>query len=73
MLTLKKVNQLAKAYNLELVKGNGYFYFISNDIDLYKLSSTSVYVNNINQLSILEWVNEMENINNQLIYIKNNK
>lgn len=61
MLTLKKVNQNLKHLNIELVKGNGYFYFVS---DIYMFGDSMVLVNTLNSYTLEGWIEEaMEKIN----------
>ena len=58
MLTLNKVNKTLQKYDpeVELVKGNGYFYFCGGDCsDWY---TSSVYVCRLNQLSLDRWIEE---------------
>lgn len=42
--------------DIELVKGNGYFYFWGHDVALWP--SSSVYVFSLNDLTLDQWVNE---------------
>ena len=68
MLTIKKVNKnIQKMYPfLELVKGEGYFYFICLDdkeYDLFGLlDCTSVYAYTLNQMDLSAWIDEAKNI-----------
>lgn len=57
MLRLSTVNKELKrlGYKYELVKGEGYFYFVGEDNDL-----TSVYVYTLNDLTLDRWVEELE-------------
>ena len=84
-LTLKKVNKAIASYGYELVRGEGYFYFVPlNDnyasLDLgednYQPQSDSVYVYRLNHLTLENWVNELEtkieNLKNNLNYDENN-
>ena len=59
MLTLEKVNneiRAATSQYITLYKGEGYFYFVYDDGKRY--STTSVYINILNQFSLEEWVYE---------------
>jgi hypothetical protein len=60
MLTLKTVNKKLKdlGYDVELVKGEDYFYFCGPSIDLRQ--STSVMVYRLNQLSLDQWIDELK-------------
>jgi len=57
-LTLKAVNAeiTKRGLNLELFKGQGYFYFSGDACNLRQ--STSVMVNSLNQLTLEQWVEE---------------
>jgi hypothetical protein len=57
MLTIKKVNKALAAWGLkmELVKGEGYFYFVGDDVDL---SAGGVYSNALNHQGIAGWIND---------------
>lgn len=59
MLTIKKVNDEIRAITsqyIELVKGEGYYYFVYDNGRRY--STASVYVNTLNQLSLDAWLFE---------------
>lgn len=59
MLTLRKVNgELTRAgIRAELVKGDGYFYFVGQDVELAQ--EQGVYgVFRLNDLSLEQWVEE---------------
>jgi hypothetical protein len=59
MITLKRVNDAIKSETsqyIDLYKGEGYFYFVYDDGKRY--STTSVYVNGINQLTLESWLYE---------------
>lgn len=60
MLTLKTVNKkiASLGINAELIKGDGYFYFWGKDVELCR--STSVMVNQLNCLSIDQWMEELK-------------
>ena len=66
--TLKQVNKAIQATigNFLLVKGNGYFYVISNDdetsLKLWSLYSTSIYVCHLNQQSLEDWLKDVQQI-----------
>lgn len=65
MTTIKKVNEeiVKIGIQAELIKGDGYFYFIGDDVEL--AFTTSVMVNSLNQLSLEEWVEEAINFKNE--------
>ena len=54
-MTLSTLNKTAKAYGLELVKGQGYFYWVSATADL-----PSVYVSAFTHLSADQWRAELQ-------------
>lgn len=59
MLTLEKVNNEIRATTsqyIELVKGEGYFYFVYDDGKRY--STASVYINILNQFTLEDWLYE---------------
>ena len=62
MLTLNQVNkEIAKTYpTVKIAKGDGYFYIYSDDkktgLYLASLYTTSICVNNINHLTLPQWI-----------------
>jgi hypothetical protein len=60
MLTLKKVNaELTRAgIRAELVKGDGYFYFVGQDVELAQEQGVYGGVSRLNNLSLKQWVEE---------------
>jgi hypothetical protein len=59
MLTISKVNNEIRAITsqyIELVKGEGYYYFVYDNGSRY--STASVYVNTLNQLPLETWLHE---------------
>jgi hypothetical protein len=51
-------------YDVELINGHGYFYFIEPD-ELHRLDSwetTSVMVNSLRQLDLEQWMNEFKSL-----------
>ena len=59
MLTMKRVNQALTAKygeGIELVRGEGYFYFMGNLVP----SMPSVFVYRLNHLSLDRWLYEAE-------------
>ena len=62
MITIKQINkEITKlGYNAELVKGEGYFYFVGDDVLL--CFTTSVYVNSVNQLTLEQWIESCEDL-----------
>lgn len=53
-------------YDVNLNRGEGYFYFDSDDKDtallLCRAHSTSIYVNTLSSLSVDAWLRDFENI-----------
>ena len=74
-LALKTINKEIQKHfpQLELVKGEGYFYFISDDVDIYGLDSTSIYCYKLNDLSLNSWISEAENVDKKLTEYKRDK
>lgn len=71
-LTLKTVNKAiqTKFPNVELVKGNGYFYIVGMQdtpmaLTVAELYETSIYTYQLNDLPIERWVREVELLLNQ--------
>lgn len=68
-IRMTTINNLAKEFNMELVKGEGYFYWVTIDPDqipnLNMLDTTSVYVYKLNDLPFTEWVVDMVEKYNQ--------
>lgn len=60
MLRLDSVNKkiAERGIKAELVKGDGYFYFVGDDLGLEYTSS--VMVNRINQLTLDQWMEELD-------------
>ena len=58
-VNLKNVNKAIKGFGVKLVKGNGYYYFVSIHKS-YTLTaySTSVNVYRITDLSMEDWLHE---------------
>jgi len=54
MTTLKSINKGLAPKGVELVKGEGYFYFVGSSLD--SLPSTSVMVYRLNQLTKEQWL-----------------
>jgi hypothetical protein len=66
-ITFRRINMTLQKFNkqlhilesdLSLIKGKGYFYFISKDI--YKKVPDSIYVNSIEQLTSLDVYDSIE-------------
>lgn len=68
MLTMKAVNKAIKEAGfdeIELVRGNGYFYFASTSDGMHwidKAYSASVYVTKLNDLRLDRWISELQHI-----------
>jgi hypothetical protein len=60
MVTLKQINRALKnkGYEVELIKGEGYFYFEGRDAD--NLTSQGVYIPRLSDQSVEEWVKDFE-------------
>jgi hypothetical protein len=57
MIQLRTINKIAREFGFELVKGDGYFYWVSDVYDLGRyFDETSVYVENINDMVFTEWI-----------------
>ncbi len=55
-VTRGQVNkEIAKLGQIELVKGNGYFYFVGDSVSV---DASGVYVNSIGQLTLDQWIDE---------------
>lgn len=61
-ISLNQVNKAlkAKGVSTELVKGDGYFYFIGKEVE--HNATTSVYVYRLNELSLDGWLNEFSSM-----------
>ncbi len=63
MLTIKQVVKAIKqkfSVDVELYKGEGYYYFDGACVS--GCSSTSVYVYTLNQLTLEQWLDEFSNL-----------
>lgn len=65
MVTLKQINKALKnkGYEVELVRGEGYFYFFGNDADY--LTSQGVYIPRLSDQSVEKWVEDFEFLKNK--------
>ena len=57
--TIRRVNDALEAAGfegVELVRGNGYFYFSGGDT--WRWTTTAVYTNRLTGMTVEEWVNE---------------
>lgn len=63
MLTLNKINKdLQKTYpDIELIKGGGYFYLCGDSVQFK--STTMICVSKLNNLSLEQWMNAINAIN----------
>lgn len=61
-ISIKSVNKKIQALNIkaELVKGEGYFYFVGDDVEISE--STSVMVPRITDLPLDGWISELNEI-----------
>tara|TARA_R110000796_G_scaffold245320_1_gene369491 strand:+ start:2920 stop:3159 length:240 start_codon:yes stop_codon:yes gene_type:complete len=55
-MTLKRINTAIKKYDLEIIKGAGYHYFL--DLKTRDKIGSSVYVMYLKELSIKQWIIE---------------
>jgi hypothetical protein len=56
MTTLEKINtEISSLGDIELVKGNGYFYFIGLSVCVHAIG---VYVYSLKDLSLQQWIEE---------------
>lgn len=62
MLTIKAVNKViaARGIKAEIVQGKDYLWFYGDDVEL--AHSTSVMVVRLNQLTIEQWMSELDSI-----------
>lgn len=63
MLTTKKIVKAIKenfGVDVQMFKGNGYYYFIGECLEEAKISSVDVYT--INELSLEQWMNEFKRL-----------
>lgn len=63
MKTLKDLNKIANKIGLELVKGEGYFYWwflkIEDDLKYSGINLASIYVVHFNRMKFDKWVEEL--------------
>jgi hypothetical protein len=57
MITTKQILKKIANRNLNLLKGDGYWYFIYDD-NIGKYNTRSVMVQNLSHMSIAEWVED---------------
>lgn len=62
MLTLRQINDAIRDRGIRavLMKGRGYFYFSGPDVEL--ASSTSVWVYQLNELTLPQWMAELDRV-----------
>lgn len=62
MLTLRQINDAIRDRGIRavLMKGRGYFYFTGPDVEL--ASSTSVWVYQLNELTLPQWMAELDRV-----------
>jgi hypothetical protein len=60
--TIKKVNAAIAKYDVEMVKGTGYFYFVGLAGSSYHLDDliSSIYSNSLRDMSIQQYVDHVE-------------
>jgi hypothetical protein len=60
--TLKQVNKrlMELSINLELVRGNGYFYVVGKDSEL--MYNTSIMVRKISSLTVDQWIFDIKSL-----------
>jgi hypothetical protein len=61
-ITLSNINKAlkAKGYDVELIRGKEYFYFIGFSVESWKTTSVNVF--HLTDLSVEEWVKEYERL-----------
>ena len=68
-LRLSTINKAIAQYEMELVKGKDYFYFISTKEEgihpIQRCAGTSVWVARLNDLTFEEWVEEAVRLYNE--------
>lgn len=57
---LKHLNKALEPYNVELVKGEGYFYFSDVGDEYVAHNIPSVYVNSVRSLNMNQWIEHVE-------------
>ena len=62
MLTLRQINDAIRDRGIRavLMKGRGYFYFTGPAVEL--ASSTSVWVYQLNELTLPQWMAELDKV-----------
>jgi hypothetical protein len=62
MTTLKQVNKRLKelSIDLELVRGNGYFYVVGKDSE--SMYNTSIMVRKISSLTVDQWIFDIKSL-----------
>ena len=58
--TINKVNAAIEKYGVELVKGNGYFYFMDTGEDFVADLIDSVYSTTLRGMTLESWVKHVE-------------
>jgi hypothetical protein len=58
--TIQKINQKIAEHGVEIVKGNGYFYFAAISDDAPEIPS--VYTMRLRDLSLEEWVEHVSGV-----------
>lgn len=61
-IQLRTVNKAIAHMGIELVKGEGYFYFFPLDPAAPMLDNATEYVYALNHISLSEWVHRAENV-----------
>lgn len=69
-MQLKTLNKRLAALGFKetLQKGVGYFYFADGDTENWM--ETSVYVASLNQLSLMQWVSELERLKSDQVVVQ---
>jgi hypothetical protein len=60
--TINKINAAIAKHGLEVVKGNGYFWFaaLSDDVSPYSVGVPSVYSMTLRCMSLEDWIAHVE-------------
>ena len=60
--TIKTINKAIASKGYELVKGDGYYYFYPLDKQHPQLYDSSVMVHSLNQFTLEQWIQELDDI-----------
>lgn len=66
MVTRKQVLKQIDCPKLELVKGDGYWYFVYDDVANNVYETRSVYTMYLNDMTLVQWVEEGSGLVNDI-------